>query len=134
MPGRIMVLFVFVIMLLNFRDEHTLFERVTWKKNVAAGLGLAVMMEMIYIIMTAAYPSAHYFFKIGIHRNDRKFRRAVVYEIPASVRGNLAAFNGGNCRCNSAGKKENGLREAMIPLQYYLIVSAVMFVIGAVGL
>jgi NADH-quinone oxidoreductase subunit J len=63
--GAIMVLFVFVIMLLNFRDEHTLFERVTWKKNVAAGLGLAVMMEMIYIIMTAAYPSAHYFSRSG---------------------------------------------------------------------
>ena len=63
--GAIMVLFVFVIMLLNFRDEHTLFERVTWKKNVAAGLGLAVMMEMIYIIMTAVYPSAHYFSRSG---------------------------------------------------------------------
>jgi NADH-quinone oxidoreductase subunit J len=63
--GAIMVLFVFVIMLLNFSDEHTLFERVTWKKLVAAGLGLAVMMEMIYIITAAVYPSAHYFSRSG---------------------------------------------------------------------
>lgn len=63
--GAIMVLFVFVIMLLNFRDEHTLFERVTWKKLVAAGLGLAVMMEMISIIMASVYPSAQYFSRSG---------------------------------------------------------------------
>jgi NADH-quinone oxidoreductase subunit J len=47
--GAIMVLFVFVIMLLNLGDERKLKDSFSWKKVVAGGLGFGVLMELIYI-------------------------------------------------------------------------------------
>jgi NADH-quinone oxidoreductase subunit J len=44
-----MVLFVFVIMLLNLGDERKLKDSFSWKKVVAGGLGFGVLMELIYI-------------------------------------------------------------------------------------
>jgi NADH-quinone oxidoreductase subunit J len=49
--GAIMVLFVFVIMLLNLQDERKLMDGFSAKKVVAIGLSFAVLMEFIYIIM-----------------------------------------------------------------------------------
>jgi len=49
--GAIMVLFVFVIMLLNLKDERKLMEGFSWKKVLAGGLAFGVLMELIYIIM-----------------------------------------------------------------------------------
>lgn len=56
--GAIMVLFVFVIMLLNLGDERRLRDGFTWKKVVAGSLGLGVLMELIYIfIMQTGTPA-----------------------------------------------------------------------------
>ncbi len=52
--GAIMVLFVFVIMLLNLRDERSLREGLSWKKVFAAGVSFGLLMEVIYILMTSA--------------------------------------------------------------------------------
>jgi NADH-quinone oxidoreductase subunit J len=49
--GAIMVLFVFVIMLLNLGDERHLRDALSWKKVVAAGLSFGVLMELIYAFM-----------------------------------------------------------------------------------
>jgi NADH-quinone oxidoreductase subunit J len=49
--GAIMVLFVFVIMLLNLGDERRLRDGFTWKKVAAGGFGLGIFMELIYIFM-----------------------------------------------------------------------------------
>lgn len=49
--GAIMVLFVFVIMLLNLGDESSLRDGFSWKKVVAGGFGFGVLMELIYIFM-----------------------------------------------------------------------------------
>jgi len=49
--GAIMVLFVFVIMLLNLGDERQLRDGFSWKKVIAGGLGFGVLMELIYIFM-----------------------------------------------------------------------------------
>jgi NADH-quinone oxidoreductase subunit J len=49
--GAIMVLFVFVIMLLNLGDERSLRDGFSWKKIVAGGFGFGVLMELIYIFM-----------------------------------------------------------------------------------
>lgn len=49
--GAIMVLFVFVIMLLNLGDEERMRERFSWKKVAAGGLGSGIVMELIYIFM-----------------------------------------------------------------------------------
>ena len=48
--GAIMVLFVFVIMLLNLGDERKLIDGLSWKKVVAAGLAFALLMELIYVL------------------------------------------------------------------------------------
>ena len=56
--GAIMVLFVFVIMLLNLGDERRLRDGFTWKKVVAGGFGFGVLMELIYmVIMQPGSPS-----------------------------------------------------------------------------
>lgn len=49
--GAVMVLFVFVIMLLNLGDEQRLRDAFSWKKVIAAGLGFGVFMELIYAFM-----------------------------------------------------------------------------------
>lgn len=48
--GAIMVLFLFVIMLLNLGDEKKLTERISYKKIVGAGLSFGVLMELLYVI------------------------------------------------------------------------------------
>lgn len=48
--GAIMVLFVFVIMLLNLSEKESLREVLDWKKILPVGIGIAVMMELFYII------------------------------------------------------------------------------------
>jgi len=48
--GAIMVLFVFVIMLLNLGDERKLKEGISWKKIVAAGISFGLLMELLYIL------------------------------------------------------------------------------------
>lgn len=49
--GAIMVLFVFVILLLNLGDERHLKDAFSWKKVVAGTLSVGVLMELIYIFM-----------------------------------------------------------------------------------
>jgi NADH-quinone oxidoreductase subunit J len=51
--GAIMVLFVFVIMLLNLGDKQTLNDAISPKKVVAGGLSLALLLELLYIIVYA---------------------------------------------------------------------------------
>ncbi|MBI2620067.1 MAG: NADH-quinone oxidoreductase subunit J [Ignavibacteriales bacterium] len=48
--GAIMVLFLFVIMLLNLGDEQRLAERISYKKMIAVGLSFAVLMEVLYVV------------------------------------------------------------------------------------
>lgn len=47
--GAIMVLFLFVIMLLNLGDEQKLTEKISSKKIIAAGLSFGVLMELVYV-------------------------------------------------------------------------------------
>jgi len=49
--GAIMVLFVFVIMLLNLGDERSLSDGFSWKKAAAVGFGFGILMELIYIFI-----------------------------------------------------------------------------------
>lgn len=48
--GAIMVLFVFVIMLLNLGDERKLSEGLSYKKVIAVGLAAGLLTELIYVI------------------------------------------------------------------------------------
>ena len=48
--GAIMVLFLFVIMLLNLGNEEQLREKIGWKKIVAFGLSAALALEVLYIV------------------------------------------------------------------------------------
>ena len=49
--GAIMVLFVFVIMLLNLGDEQRLRDEFTWKKAIAGGLGIGVLVELVSLFL-----------------------------------------------------------------------------------
>ena len=51
--GAIMVLFVFVIMLLNLGDEPKLSDRMSYKKVVAVVLAAGLLTELIYVIETS---------------------------------------------------------------------------------
>lgn len=54
--GAIMVLFVFVIMLLNLGDERKLSEGMSYKKVIAVGLAAGLLTELIYIIESSWIP------------------------------------------------------------------------------
>jgi NADH-quinone oxidoreductase subunit J len=60
--GAIMVLFVFVIMLLNLGDEKKLTEKISPTKIVAACLSFGVLMELIYVLgfSTGALPASQF--------------------------------------------------------------------------
>lgn len=51
--GAIMVLFLFVIMLLNLGDEKKLSEAISLRKVIAGGLSLALLLELLYIVVFA---------------------------------------------------------------------------------
>jgi len=51
--GAIMVLFLFVIMLLNLGDERKLSEGMSARKVLGVGMVFALLMEVIYIIISA---------------------------------------------------------------------------------
>lgn len=59
--GAIMVLFLFVIMLLNLGDEQRLTEKMSARKIFAAGLSFGLLMEVIYIVG---------FFDVGLPPGD----------------------------------------------------------------
>jgi NADH-quinone oxidoreductase subunit J len=48
--GAIMVLFVFVIMLLNLGDERRLIDGMSYKKVIAVGLSAGLLTELIYVL------------------------------------------------------------------------------------
>jgi NADH-quinone oxidoreductase subunit J len=50
--GAIMVLFLFVIMLLNL-DALPRVGEISWKKVVAFGLGLVVLSQLVYVVVVA---------------------------------------------------------------------------------
>lgn len=52
--GAIMVLFVFVIMLLNLRDERALRDGLSVRKVIGAGLTFALLMQVLYILVSGA--------------------------------------------------------------------------------
>ncbi|MSP64477.1 MAG: NADH-quinone oxidoreductase subunit J [Ignavibacteria bacterium] len=49
--GAIMVLFLFVIMLLNLGDESKLRERIDWKTYISISISVAFFVELYYILM-----------------------------------------------------------------------------------
>ena len=51
--GAIMVLFLFVIMLLNL-GEFPRMKSIEWKKVVAYGLGIVVLSQLVYVVALAA--------------------------------------------------------------------------------
>lgn len=60
--GAIMVLFLFVIMLLNLGDEKKLKEKISFKKIVGAGLSFGVLMELLYVFgfSKGSLPASHF--------------------------------------------------------------------------
>ena len=53
--GAIMVLFVFVIMLLNLSDEEKLIERITLKKLFRIFISIVFVFQIIYILFSMSF-------------------------------------------------------------------------------
>jgi NADH-quinone oxidoreductase subunit J len=51
--GAIMVLFLFVIMLLNVEDEKSIFSRITFKYSLGFFLGVVVLAQLLYALGSA---------------------------------------------------------------------------------
>ncbi|MDA0986843.1 MAG: NADH-quinone oxidoreductase subunit J [Bacteroidetes bacterium] len=65
--GAIMVLFLFVIMLLNLQDETKLRERMNWKSFAAIALSILFLIELFYIFIIKT-PTP----KIPIHPSSKE--------------------------------------------------------------
>ena len=83
--GAIMVLFVFVIMLLNLGDERRLRDGFTWKKVVAGGFGFGVLMELIYIFMMQTGTQSIEMDASDKYRNSGSSRTCALHSFPVSI-------------------------------------------------
>src|SRR5260370_22088337 len=54
--GAIMVLFVFVVMLLGVDKKEALIEPLRWQRPLAAGLGLLLAAQAIYLVLSQHIP------------------------------------------------------------------------------
>jgi NADH-quinone oxidoreductase subunit J len=54
--GAIMVLFVFVIMLLNLGDEEALIDKFNLKRIIAISIGAVIFLQLAYIILVKGNP------------------------------------------------------------------------------
>jgi NADH-quinone oxidoreductase subunit J len=56
--GAILVVFLFVVMLLNLRHDEFTPERMRWTKRLAVGLGALVVVELLVLLPRALGPAA----------------------------------------------------------------------------
>ena len=56
--GAIVVVFLFVVMLLNLRHDEFTPERLRWTKRLAVGLGALVVVELLVLLPRALGPAA----------------------------------------------------------------------------
>ena len=130
--GAIMVLFLFVIMLLNLGDEQRLQEQLNVRKYIAVGLSIALLGELVYIVfdITDLLPPSQRekAIEIGtvqIIGKELYTRLLFPFEITAILL--LTAIVGALI----LAKKR--LEKNMIPTEHYLVLSAVLFIIGVLG-
>jgi NADH:ubiquinone oxidoreductase subunit 6 (subunit J) len=104
--GAIMVLFVFVIMLLNLGDERRLRDGFTWKKVVAGGLGFGRINGIDLYIYNANRNTSHRNGACDKYRNSRGSRTSAFHALPVSVRSDIALANSGDCWRSHSSKEE----------------------------
>jgi NADH-quinone oxidoreductase subunit K len=121
--GALMVLFLYVVMLLNEpREDAADWDRVhplrgSGTARFGAGLALVLVLQLAWALLrTSQFRSGHW--------------PDVVPRLRVRIRGHVRADSGGACR---RGVPRASRGRAVIPLSHYLIVSAVLFAIGAAG-
>ena len=135
--GAIMVLFLFVIMLLNLQDDEPQRRRSGWQiadRAVGASLfalGLLYCCARRGALLPGpgmAAPAAG-----RLRRRSSRSACSLFTALPAAVRDHRSAHAGRRDRRRRAGASEDRLTDACVPTSYYIALSAVLFSIGVVG-
>ena len=126
--GAIVVLFLFVVMLLNLRGEEFGRERATFAKI----LGVAVVGVLLVEFLMA--PAGELRPRRGAARGLRRLPRRrprALHRLPPRLRGDLApAARGDGGR---GGPRQTEDRLMPVPLEHVIALSALLFAIGATG-
>ena len=123
--GAIMVLFTFVIMLLNLPADEDGVDRLRWLKFIGIPLGLFLLFLIVATLWNVEPVTAGTAAADGKPAGDRA---QPFYGLPAAVRGDVP-FD--THRSGGRGSfREEGF---MIPICWYLILGAVLFLIGVCG-
>ena len=124
--GAIMVLFVFVIMLLNLPADEDGADRLRWLKFIGIPMGLFPACS--WLLRTVWNVEADAPATPQTRRNAAGDRAQPVHGLPAAFRTDIAADPD---RADGRGRfREEGF---MIPLNWYLILGAVLFLLGVLG-
>ena len=128
--GAIMVLFIFVIMLLNAGAET--------KKGrsylIPGAPLLIVLLGLLGLLCAAHVPGQHDGpLRRLPGRRAEGYRHGAVYYVPASLRGDVDSDSGGHHRRHCAGAKGNRIMMNAVPISWFLTLSAILFALGVAG-
>ncbi len=135
--GAIMVLFVFVIMLLNAGAEVSTFQASKFVKYLGIVL-LAAFLGLISFIIQATLPKTEGVLFGAFQGTAAERRTQTVHQLSAAVRSDLGANPDRTGWRDRAGEKgsltvPNALLTSPVPLSWYLILSAILFGLGVAG-
>ena len=126
--GAIVVLFLFVVMLLNLRHDTFAPGRQWLVKAGALLLSLVVLSELLRLF-SGGLPAPHAVRARGLRRLPPGRHRAL-HRLRAAGRDGLAAAARGDRRRADPRQAEDRL---MLPLEHVIGLSAILFVIGMIG-
>ena len=136
--GAIMVLFLFVVMLLNAPQEDTELDArvhpilhpgaMRFGTVLAIGLTAELVWALTKVNVSGSFPA-------GPVISGGDDRPAAVHRLRVCVRGHVGADTRGHGRSGGDGEARHGSgREALMPsLSDYLLLSAILFTIGTAG-
>ena len=109
--GAIMVLFLFVIMLLNLRQpEEGGAQLHLGQKIIGSSLAAATLALVVYTIMKIQIPAGKEM--VAGFRDNRDGGQVIVYRLFAPLRSYFYPFVGGSCGCGSFGQNQTGLKQS----------------------
>ena len=137
--GAIMVLFLFVVMLLNApREDAAEWDRTHPLRQPAFArlgglLALLLVVQLVWALLTAAGTDAPVGARAGseVGQLCAGARAVALHRLRVRVRSDVDSDPRGDGRRGRPGAP--GRRSVVIPLGHYLIVSAILFAIGTAG-
>jgi NADH-quinone oxidoreductase subunit K len=122
--GAIVVVFLFVVMLLNLRQEEYGPSRIPGAKVWAALITGLVLVQFLRLLPGSFGRAAETPPGFGGYR-------AALHGLRAGLRGDLAPAAGGDAGRRGAGEAEDRLM--VVPVDHVIALSAILFAIGVVG-